>query len=106
MKGFIGKVLRVNLSNKEISEEPLDEEIAKQFLGASGYCVRYLYDKIDKETDALSPENILMVMNGPFCGSNVPTSGRFSICSKSPYTGIWGEAICGGFFGPELRKAG
>ncbi len=106
MKGFIGKLLRVNLSNKEISEEPLDEEIAKLFLGATGYCVRYLYDKIDKVTDALSPENILMVMTGPFCGSNVPTSGRFSICSKSPYTGIWGEAICGGFFGPELRKAG
>ena len=106
MKGFIGKLLRINLSNKEISEEPLDEVIAKDFLGAAGYCVRYLYDKLDKETYPLSPGNILMVMTGPLCGSNAPTSGRFSICSKSPYTGIWGEAICGGFFGPELRKAG
>jgi len=106
MKGFIGKLLRVDLTNNKISEESLNEEIAKEFLGGSGYCARYLYDKIDKGTDPLSPENILMIMTGPLCGSNAPTSGRFSVCAKSPYTGIWGESICGGFFGPELRKAG
>jgi aldehyde:ferredoxin oxidoreductase len=106
MKGFNGKLLKVDLTNKKISEEALDQNIAENFLGASGYACRYLYDKISKETDPLSPENILMFMTGPFCGSNVPTSGRFSISSKSPYTGIWGEAVCGGFFGPELRKAG
>lgn len=106
MKGFIGKLLKVDLTTNKISEESLNEEIAKEFLGATGYCARYLYDKIDKETDPLSSENILMFMTGPLCGSNAPTSGRFSICSKSPYTGIWGESICGGFVGPELRKAG
>ncbi|MFX0033983.1 MAG: aldehyde ferredoxin oxidoreductase family protein [Promethearchaeota archaeon] len=106
MKGFIGKLLRVDLTNNKISEESLNEEIAKEFLGGSGYCARYLYDRIDKGIDPLSPENILMIMTGPLCGSNAPTSGRFSICAKSPYTGIWGESICGGFFGPELRKAG
>ncbi|MFX1357046.1 MAG: aldehyde ferredoxin oxidoreductase family protein, partial [Promethearchaeota archaeon] len=106
MKGFNGKLLIIDLSNKKISEEPLDPSIAENFLGGSGYACRYLYDKISKETDPLSPDNILIFMTGPFCGSNVPTSGRFSICSKSPYTGIWGEAVCGGFFGPELRKAG
>ena len=106
MKGFIGKLLRVDLTANIISEESLNEEIAKEFLGGSGYCARYLYDKIDKGIDPLSPESILMIMTGPLCGSNAPTSGRFSICAKSPYTGIWGESICGGFFGPELRKAG
>lgn len=106
MKGFVGKLLKINLSNKEISDEPLNEDITTNFLGASGYSCRYLYDKIGKDTDPLSPENILMFMTGPFCGSNVPTSGRFVVCAKSPYTGIWGESNCGGFFGPELKKAG
>jgi aldehyde:ferredoxin oxidoreductase len=106
LKGFIGKLLSVNLSKKEISEELLNEKIAKDFLGGAGYCCRYLYDRIDKDTDALSPDNILMVMTGPFCGSNIPTSGRFVVCAKSPYTGIWGESNCGGYFGPELKKAG
>jgi aldehyde:ferredoxin oxidoreductase len=106
LKGFIGKLLSVDLTKNEILVEDLNEEIAKYFLGGAGYCCRYLYDYIDKDIDPLSPDNILMIMTGPFCGSNAPTSGRFSICSKSPYTGIWGEAICGGFFGPELKKAG
>jgi len=106
LKGFIGKLLSVNLSKKEISEELLNEEIAKHFLGSAGYCCRYLYDYIDKDTDPLSPDNILMFMTGPFCGSTIPTSGKFVVCAKSPYTGIWGESNCGGYFGPELKKAG
>ena len=106
MKGFVGKLLVVNLSSKEISEELIDDSIAEKFLGGAGYACRYLYDKIDKDTDPLSPDNILMFMTGLFCGSNVPTSGRFVVCAKSPLTGIWGESNCGGFFGPELRKTG
>ena len=106
MKGFVGKLLVVNLENNNITDEPLDEDIAKNFLGGAGYCVKYLYNKIEKDTKPLSPENILMFMTGPFCGSSVPTSGRFVVCAKSPLTGIWGESNCGGFFGPELKKTG
>ena len=106
LKGFIGKILTVNLNNQEISEELLNEKIAKDFLGGAGYCCRYLYDYIDKDTDPISPDNVLMFMTGPFCGSPIPTSGKFVVCAKSPYTGIWGESNCGGYFGPELKKAG
>ena len=70
LKGFIGKLLVINLNNNEIMDEPLDEEIANNFLGGAGYCCKYLYDKLDKDTDPLSPENILMFMTGPLCGSN------------------------------------
>ncbi len=106
LKGFIGNLLNIDLSNNKITQEPLNYDIAGKFLGAAGYCVRYLYDHLDKDTDPLSPQNILMFMTGPLCGSNAPTSGRFNICAKSPYTGLWGESSCGGFFGPELKKAG
>ncbi|MFX1377732.1 MAG: aldehyde ferredoxin oxidoreductase family protein [Promethearchaeota archaeon] len=106
LKGFVGKLLNVNLNNNEIQYLALDEEIAENFLGGAGYCCRYLYNELDKDTDPLSPKNILMFMTGPLCGSNVPTSGRFVVCAKSPLTGIWGESNCGGFFGSELKKAG
>jgi len=33
-------------------------------------------------------------------------SSRFTVCAKSPLTGIWGEGACGGTFGPELKRAG
>ncbi|MFX0141537.1 MAG: aldehyde ferredoxin oxidoreductase N-terminal domain-containing protein, partial [Candidatus Hodarchaeota archaeon] len=105
MKAFAGKLLIINLTNKKVSEEPIDESIAENFLGGTGYSCRYLYDKIQEDTDPLSPENILMFMTGPFCGSNIPASGRFAVCAKSPLSGIWGESSCGGYFGPELKKA-
>ena len=101
MNGFIGKMLCVDLSRQEISEEPLDEEIATYFLGGAGYCARYLYDHINKDTDPLSSDNILMFMPGLFCGSSAITSGRFVACAKSPLTGIWERQIVVDFLVPN-----
>ncbi|MFX1389544.1 MAG: aldehyde ferredoxin oxidoreductase family protein [Promethearchaeota archaeon] len=106
LNGFVGKILKLNLTTNIISIEKINERFAEDFLGGAGYSCRYLYDKIEEDTNPLSSNNILMFMTGPFCGSNVPTTGRFVVCAKSPYTGIWGESNCGGFFGPELKKAG
>ncbi len=47
-----------------------------------------------------------MIMTGPLLGTFAPNTGRWVICAKSPYTGIWGEANCGSFFGAEVKKAG
>ncbi len=47
-----------------------------------------------------------MVMAGPMVASGFPGTSRFAVCAKSPLTGIWGEAACGGTFGPELKRAG
>ncbi|MFX1280273.1 MAG: aldehyde ferredoxin oxidoreductase family protein [Promethearchaeota archaeon] len=106
MFAFTGKLLNINLTTKEISIEPLNENIAKNFLGGAGYACRYLYDKLDRNTDPLSPENIIMIMTGPLMGTFAPNTGRWVVCSKSPYTGIWGESNCGSWFGAEIKKAG
>jgi len=94
------------LTTKDISLTPLREDIAKEFLGGSGYACRYLYDKLSRDTDPLSPENIIMIMTGPLNGTFAPNTGRWVVCSKSPYTNIWGESNCGSWFGAELKKAG
>ena len=106
LKGFKGVILKVDLTTKKIEKEPLNQDIASNFLGGAGYACRELYDAIDKETDPLSPDNILMIMTGPLCGTFAPNTGRWVICSKSPYTGFWGESNCGSFFGAEIKKAG
>ncbi|MFW9773322.1 MAG: aldehyde ferredoxin oxidoreductase family protein [Candidatus Thorarchaeota archaeon] len=106
MKGFRGKLLKVDLSTTKISKEPLNENYAKNYLGGAGYSCRYLHDLINKSTDPLSSDNVLMIMNGPLNGTFAPNTGRWVVCSKSPYTGIWGESNCGSWFGAEIKKAG
>ncbi len=106
MKGFRGKIAVFNVSTHEITTEPLDESIALNFLGGAGYAVRYLYDRIDRETDPLGPDNLLLFMTGPLTGTSAPTAGRWVVCAKSPLTGIWGESNCGGSFGAEMKFAG
>ncbi|MHA2128845.1 MAG: aldehyde ferredoxin oxidoreductase family protein [Promethearchaeota archaeon] len=106
IKGFRGELLAIDLTNREILNIPLDEEIAKDFLGGAAYASRYLYKRINKDTDPLSPENVLMIMTGPLMGTFAPNTGRWVVCSKSPYTGMWGESNCGSWFGAEIKKAG
>ncbi len=104
--GYFGKLLAVDLTTGKISDEPLNKEWCKLFIGGSGYACRYLIDKVGKTTDPLGPENVLMVMTGPLTGTASPTSGRWVVCSKSPLTGLWGESNCGGEFGAQFRWAG
>ena len=104
--GFAGKLLIVDLSDEKLSTEVLNRQFTEEFLGGAGYACRYLFDHIQNDTDPLSSDNILMIMNGPFCLTSAPSFSRFSICSKSPYTKLWAEANAGGFFGAEMKRAG
>ncbi|MEA3342088.1 MAG: aldehyde ferredoxin oxidoreductase family protein [Chloroflexota bacterium] len=106
MNGYIGKILRVNLSTGKLRDEPLDEELARAFVGGSGLAARLIYDMVDADTDPLGPDNPLIFMTGPLVGTPMPSAGRCSVCALSPLTRIWGESNTGGFFGPELRFAG
>lgn len=106
LKGYMGKILRVNLSNREIQIEPLNEEWAEKFIGGSGLGAKYLFEMTNERTDPLGPENPLIFMNGPFTGTSVPLSGRHGVVSRSPLTGIFGESDVGGTWGANLKKAG
>ncbi len=106
MHGYIGKILRVDLTEGRVWDEPLNAGYARDFVGGSGLAARYAWDLVDATTAPLGPENPLIFMTGPVVGTAVPSAGRYSVCAISPQTGIWGEANAGGFFGPELRFAG
>ena len=106
MHGYLGRILRVDLNRGELWDEPLNEDYARLYIGGSGLAARYLYDVLDIETDPLGPGNPLLFLTGPLVGTSFTSAGRYSVCARSPLTGIWGEANSGGFFGPELRYAG
>ncbi|HOT92491.1 MAG TPA: aldehyde ferredoxin oxidoreductase family protein [Anaerolineae bacterium] len=106
MHGYMGKILRVDLTAGTVWNEPLNEAYAREYVGGSGLAARYACDMVTAETDPLGPENPLIFMTGPLVGTAMPSAGRYSVGALSPATGLWGEANSGGFFGPELRFAG
>jgi aldehyde:ferredoxin oxidoreductase len=104
--GYVGKLLFVDLSTKEFRVEELDEALCRDYLGGYGFGVKELYDRLRPGIDPLGPENILGFITGALTGTGALITPRFMVVGKSPLTGGWGEANCGGFFGPELKKAG
>ncbi len=106
MNGYMGKLLVVDLTSGELKEEPLDYDLAHDFVGGAGYAARYLYDELGPDTDPLGPENTLVFMTGPLVGTSAPSCARYEVCALSPLTGIWGESNSGGFWGAELRFCG
>ena len=104
--GYMGKILRIDLTDKSIAEEELKAEELKQFIGGSGLGAKILFNETDGNTDPLGSENVLIYLTGPFVHTPVPTSGRHCIVAKSPLTGIWGESDIGGKWGVWLKSVG
>jgi aldehyde:ferredoxin oxidoreductase len=76
------------------------------YIGGASLAARMLYDQLTADLEPLSPQAPLLFLTGPLTGTAGPSVGRFVICARSPATRLWGESNCGGFWGPELRKAG
>ncbi len=103
---YMGRILRVNLTDGSFHEEPLPTEWVREFIGGDGFAARLLYSEVPAKTDPLSEANKLILATGPITGTLWPMSGRTVFVSKAPLTGIWGESHVGGFLGPELKYAG
>jgi aldehyde:ferredoxin oxidoreductase len=99
-------ILKIDLTNNTTEDFVIPKEWERDFLGGASLAAQILYSTLTKELDPLSPESPLLFINGPLTGTNGPTTGRFVICGKSPATNLWAESNIGGFWGPELRKAG
>jgi aldehyde:ferredoxin oxidoreductase len=106
MNGYHGKILIVDLTKRTLTDEALNEKYARNFIGSTGLAARYLYDMIDAKTDPLGPANPLILMTGLLNGTSGPSASRWGGATKSPYTGHYGDANCGGLFGAELKGAG
>ena len=115
--GYMGKILRVNLSDGSIKTEPIDEEVARLYLGGKGYATYLIYQKLKElekegifpaDIDPFSEYNDLIFATGPATGiAGFPEAGRYHVMTiRSPLTGSIGSANSGGKFGPYMKFAG
>ena len=104
--GWMGTVLDIDLSNRNIQKQPLDINTAHKFIGGRGLNGYRLYNEVDHTTDPLGPENRLIFGVGPCNGTISVGSGRCTVTSKSPLTGIFGDSNFGGNWGGELKYCG
>ena len=104
--GYSGKILRVNLTDGTFKEEEPSEDLIRKFVGGRGWGIKLLYDELEAKVDPLSPENKLIFLTGPLCGTRAQSFSRWIVVFKSPLTGIYGRSCAGGYFGAELKFAG
>ena len=105
MKGYAGKLLRVNLSNGQVSKEEIPDSTQRDFLGGRGFAIKLLWDEV-KHIDPLSEKNKIIFSTGPLTGQPLPSSGKMVVASKSPLTGGYGDGNIGTMASVHLRKAG
>ncbi|MFH1422468.1 MAG: aldehyde ferredoxin oxidoreductase family protein [Planctomycetota bacterium] len=106
MNGWIGKILRVNLSDGSIREEAADKAVWPQYLGGRGYGAYVLFNEVGPDIKPLDEKNLLIFATGALTGTKAPTPSRYSVTTKSPLTGTICDANSGGKWGVELKKCG
>ena len=106
MDFYQGKLLRIDLSAGTSAVEPLNMEWAQKYVGGKGLLLRYMWDEVPPNVDPWAPENPVILMTGPFAGTNVSTASRLVVGAKSPATGILNDSYVGGSFAPEMKFAG
>jgi aldehyde:ferredoxin oxidoreductase len=104
--GYMGKVLRVNLTIGEITVQDLDETLYQRYLGGTGFIAYHLWKELKAGVDPLGPENILVIATGPVTGTPLMGSGRHSLGARSPLTGGIVFSQVGEFWGAEIKRAG
>jgi aldehyde:ferredoxin oxidoreductase len=106
--GYIGKLLRLNLTTGVITPEPLPpDNILRKYIGGVGLASKILYDEVPLNTKPLDPENRLLFLTGPLGGTPAPTSNECCVCCLSHETGYtMGVGHFHGFFGSTLKFAG
>ncbi len=106
MKGYMNKMLVIDLSRKDYDVKKIPEGWFKDYIGGEGIGVRLLYDHLRRDQDPLDKEQPLIFATGPLTATSAPSSGRWNLVYYSPATGTVGVSNCGGRLAPQIKKAG
>jgi aldehyde:ferredoxin oxidoreductase len=105
--GYKGKILRIDLSHETVATEPLNEAIARAYIGGRGIGAYLAYSELAPNLDPFSPDSSVYFMTGPLQGTLTPFASKFAVINKSPLSGSLSRSVCGGGgFGPALKYAG
>jgi aldehyde:ferredoxin oxidoreductase len=106
MKGYIGKILVVDLTTGAFVVEKIDDIVYEHLLSGVGLGAYYLYNNIPVGADPLGPDNILGFTSGLLTATGSFMTGRWMAVCKSPLTGGWGDSNCGGNLAPAIKQCG
>ena len=104
--GYWQKTLRVDLSTKSVSVEPIEEEDLRKYIGGAALGAEILRRELPAKLDAYDSRNRVIFATGPFQGVAVPGGAKFSIVGISPITGTFADTAAGASWGPSLKDAG
>lgn len=104
--GYIGKCIVIDLSDNSTEIIEKDDSFYRKYLGGYGLGAAIITERQKPGIDPLLPEAHFGFCPGLFTGTGAPFSGRFMVVGKSPLTGGWGDANCGGFLSREIKRCG
>jgi aldehyde:ferredoxin oxidoreductase len=110
--GYAGKILRVNLTTKQVSSIPTEKYEA--YGGGYGIATAIFWDLCVAPgtwdlQDAFDPRNVVSLMNGPLAGTLIPSAGRTSVSGLAPQAwpvNWFSRSNFGGSFATMLKLAG
>lgn len=106
VSGYAGKILRVDLTNEQISEEMLDEAELRKWVGGVGFGAKYLYAEVPPSVQWNDAENRLIVASGPLGGTRMGGSGTISLSAKGCLTNGATSTQANGFMGAYMKFSG
>lgn len=109
MKGFQGKILRVNLTDRKVST--IDTEKYAEYIGGHGMASAIFWDLCkDKTIDGFDPGNVVTIMGSPLSGTTAPSAGGrcevTGIGVQSSPIGWYTRSNFGGRFAGMMKYAG
>ncbi len=104
--GYVGRVIKIDLTTKTVSDYPWSDTERRLFLGGKVMAAKILYNNIKDKIDPYGEENLLVITTGPFTNNGLPSSARFNVSGISPQTGLVASSNCGGPFGMQMKRCG
>jgi len=104
--GYNGRILRIDLTQGEVTTETPPESFYRRYFGGRALSAYYLLREVPQGVGPFDPENLLVLAPGVLAGAPVAGASRTSAASLSPLTGGFGSAEGGGYWAAELKRAG
>ena len=98
--------LEVDLIRGNIERVATDPQLTELHLGGLGTNAKLFWDRVPPEVEPFDPEKLLVFGTGLLVGTPAPGCNRTIVSAISPQTRLFGFSMMGGFFGPELKRAG
>jgi aldehyde:ferredoxin oxidoreductase len=100
------RILRLELPSGKITEELIDGETTRKYVGGTGLAMKYLWEEVPAGVEWSDPENRITFFTGPLAGTRVCGSGTFSVTTKGACTNMCGTSQANGFLGAFMRQNG